>query len=326
MRDQREAGRIEGAVGDAGGEDERRDQPRLGRPGKGGRDQDRGEESRPHGPHPATAVGEAAEQRIQDHLERRGGEEESADRDRSPTVLAEPERNEHDQDAEKESRQYDQPKPDDERTFPHREQARPQRLPLGRDPGGRSGPAREGNTCDRDAEKGRADADDTRQRAEHGSEQRAEDGGTHRRAEQLAAALAGRRGDHPGEPAGPRAGTADTLKEARQPQRPDVSGKREAEARGRHQRESDQDGRLGSEPDRGESGRNRAEERSGRVRRDEDAGAGLRQLVLVSEVRDQRRQRGEEQRVHRDDHADEDEQTAHGAEAISAVFRYGLAR
>jgi hypothetical protein len=43
-------------------------------------------------------------------------------------------------------------------------------------------------------------------------------------------------------------------------------------------------------------------------------------------VREQRRQRGEEQRVHCDDDAHEHEQAAHGADAISGVFRYGPAR
>ena len=42
-------------------------------------------------------------------------------------------------------------------------------------------------------------------------------------------------------------------------------------------------------------------------------------------MRQQRRQRGEEQRVDRDDHAHEDKQSAHGADATNADLRYGAA-
>src|SRR5437016_775002 len=79
-------------------------------------------------------------------------------------------------------------------------------------------------------------------------------------------------------------GAADALKEARCTQRPNVSGEREAEARGRHQRQPGKNGALGSKPGRRETRGNRADQRPRRVGRDEDARAALREVVFVREV------------------------------------------
>ena len=103
-------------------------------------------------------------------------------------------------------------------------------------------------------------------------------------AEQLATPFAWCPSDQPGEPAGPREGAADALEESRDPECPHVPGERKAEARGGHQHQADEDGAFGPEPRGCESSWNRAEQRSRRVGRDEDAGAGLREVVLVREV------------------------------------------
>ena len=148
--------------------------------------------------------------------------------------------------------------------------------------------------------------------ADHRAEERAGDRRAHRGADHLPALLLRRRGGHPAHRAGPGGGAAEALDEAGQVEHDDRLGERERDARAGHQPEADQHRRPHADPRRQPAAREAAHERADRERRGEQAGAGLRQAVLVDEVRQQRRDRRIERRVDQDDDRSEDEQAAHG--------------
>ena len=76
--------------------------------------------------------------------------------------------------------------------------------------------------------------------------------------------------------------------------------------------EPDEDGRLDAEPRGDHAARDRTDERPQRVRGCEQAGAGLPEPELVGVVRQQRRERGEEERVDEDDRARQVQDSAVG--------------
>ena len=143
---------------------------------------------------------------------------------------------------------------------------------------------------------------DVGERADRRADERAGHGGAHRRPDHLAAAVARRGARDPGHRARPRGGAADALDEA---------GERRAAPPSRRTRTStqvttssadaEQHGRADARPRRQVAARERADERARRVRGGEDPGARLRQAVLVLEVRQQRGDRGEEDRVEEHD-------------------------
>ena len=150
------------------------------------------------------------------------------------------------------------------------------------------------------------------------AERRSEDGAEDRRAERGADHLApssARRGDRdPGEGARPRRRAGDPLDEPRAAEREGVVRRGEREARHCEEEQARDNGALRPEPGGGEPARDASEERSGAIGADEQPRTGLRQVELVGVHRDERRQCREEQRVHEDDRADQEEETAHSRE------------
>ena len=150
-----------------------------------------------------------------------------------------------------------------------------------------------------------------RSRSDDGAEQRSEDGGAEPGPDQLPATLARRRREQPREGAGPGEAAAAALYEARRGERPEAVDEGEREARQPHQRQADEDRTPGAESRRDDAARQSADERSGRVGGDKHTRARLREVEVVGDPREERRERRVEHRVDRDERADEDEETAH---------------
>ena len=117
--------------------------------------------------------------------------------------------------------------------------------------------------------------------ADHRAEQGAGDRRAHRGADHLPALLLRRRGGHPAHRARPRGGATQALDEPGEVEQEDRLGERERDARAGHQPEADQHRRPDADSRRQPAAREAAHERADRERRGEQAGAGLRQAVLV---------------------------------------------
>ena len=147
--------------------------------------------------------------------------------------------------------------------------------------------------------------------ADHRTEQRAEDGGAHRAPDQLAAPLARRGREQPRERAGPGERAPESLHEPREEKRREAVREREADAREPHADEPDEHGAPRAHPCRGPAARKSADEGAGRIRSDERSGARLREVQVVREVGQQRRESRVQHRVDEHEHGDEKQQTAH---------------
>src|SRR5215212_5281755 len=117
--------------------------------------------------------------------------------------------------------------------------------------------------------------------------------------------------DDPREPGGPGARARKPLREARRVEDPHVLRECEHQARPREAGEPGEGGRLDAPPPGEPAGRDRADERSGRVRRCQEAGGTLREVEFVDVVGQERRHRRVEGGVDHDHCADEEDQAAH---------------
>ena len=156
------------------------------------------------------------------------------------------------------------------------------------------------------------------QPTEDGAEHRTEDRDAERRSDDLAPTLARRFDRYPRERACPGRGARDALNEACESESDRAVGRREREAGDGEQQERADDLALRAPAGGCEPARDASEEGAGPVRAHEQPGTGLREVELVGIRRDERGQRGEEQRVDEDDRADEGEQAAHALEPSRA--------
>ena len=123
--------------------------------------------------------------------------------------------------------------------------------------------------------------------------------------------------DEPREAGRPGERTAEALDEARDVEDGDRVGRREDHRRDRDHEHAGDRGRPRPEARRGHAPRDPAGQRADRVGACQHSRAGLREVVLLGVVGQQRRQRHEEHRVDEDDSADEEEQTAHAVSRSS---------
>ena len=187
---------------------------------------------------------------------------------------------------------------------------------------------RRGRRPGRDAERrGRDDrerplrARDRGDPAEHRPEQRAGDRDRERLPDQRAAPSGQRRGDEPRERPRPRERAREPLQEACEVELPRFLGEAERHRRRGHARHADEHGRLDA-PARGDDpARDRAEEAACRVGGRQHAGARLAEAELVGVVRQERRQRCEEEGVDEHDRPHEEQHPAHGAESYQRCPR-----
>ena len=214
-------------------------------------------------------------------------------------------------------RQHQQPHPGEHRTLPKRDEHEAKRLALLRRRRRRS--EREHRERRREhchsAERCEA-AEVDRGRSQHRSEQRADDGCRHRDADRLPAAFVRRRVHQPREGAGPAERAGDALCKPGQIEEPVVGDDPEEHAGDGDESQAESDRRLDAQPRGDEPARDGAEHAAERVRRDEQPGLRLREVELLGEARQERREGREEDRVDEDDGAGEREQAAHEGDAI----------
>ena len=115
-------------------------------------------------------------------------------------------------------------------------------------------------------------------------------------------------------------GAREALDEPREPERDGAVGECEGDARDPEQDEPEHDSVLRAVTRGGEAARDASEEGARPERGEEQAGSGLREVELVGVVRDERRQRREEQRVDEDDRADEGDEPAHEARICAPAW------
>jgi hypothetical protein len=265
-------------------------------------------------------IGEAAHVRRDEGLERRGDEEAAGDHGRSGPELVEPQRAEHVERPEHQTRNRHQPHA-------------AQHAPVARRFGEVAQPRDDGRCARRRAGRPRHQAEpDQADAAEHRlgpgrrgggaqdrPEQRPDDRGAHRGADQLAAAVARRLADQPAQGPGPRERAAHPLDEPGDVEHRDAVREGERDAGGRHHPEAEQgrrpDAGAGRQPPAGQ----RAGEGPGRVGRRQHAGLGLREAEVVHVARQQRRDRGVERRVHEHDRGGEEQQAAHGRVTLATA-------
>ena len=176
------------------------------------------------------------------------------------------------------------------------------------------GPRRDAERGDRDDAERPLRTGDRGDAAEHRAEERAGDRKRERLTDQGAAPSRGRRRHEPRERPRPRERAREPLEEAREVELPRLVGKPERGGRRRDAAHADEHRRLDPPPRRHDPARDRTEERAGRVGGRQNAGSGLSEPELVRVVRQQRRQRGEEEGVDEDDRPHEEQHPTHGRE------------
>jgi len=143
-----------------------------------------------------------------------------------------------------------------------------------------------------------------------GAEQRPADGSGHGAADQLAAARGGRRVRQPGQASRPGAGSAQALDKPRRVE--DCRRRGPAEGEGGHAHEPQAEQGDGPVPEAGHKHApgQRTDQGAHRIRSDQDAGPGFRQVRNPGIVRQQRGQRREEDRVDQHQPAHKQQQNA----------------
>src|SRR5581483_4169899 len=235
-----------------------------------------------------------------------------ADRDRPEPERREAERREYVEHAEEECGEEDEPERRRDGRVDERRAELGERLRLGRPL--RRHRRRPGDEAEReDADRGEGDADpcDPCDRPEHRPEERAGHRRRERAPDRRAAPLDGRRREEPGERAGPRERARAALQETGGIEQPGAVAETEGDGADGHDREADEDRSLRARTRGDDPAGHRADERAGRVRAGEHARAGLAEAELVRVVRQERRQRGEEERVEEDDGSRKKGEAAH---------------
>ena len=236
-------------------------------------------------------------------------QEGQPDQRRTDPEPPEPQRSQHVDDTERKPGQHRQPHAHAHLQVAKRGPGLPEALrlcagrPLDRERGNDKDRAghRRGRKC-------RACPHVTGHRTDHRAEQGATDRGAHSTADQLTAPA--RRGcvRQPGHARRPGAGTAETLDEPREVEDIGVRGPAERQRGHTHQHQAkEHDDSVAEARDQHAAGQ-RADQGAGRIGRYQDAGARLREPRRTRIVRQQWRQRCEEDRVDQDKRADEDQQ------------------
>jgi hypothetical protein len=153
--------------------------------------------------------------------------------------------------------------------------------------------------------------------AEHRAEERAANGRAHCQPEHLAAALARSRRREPGERSVPAECGGEPLDEPRQAEQRVLVDKPERDAARRDEQQPGDGCPLDAEPGCAPATGDRTEDPPDRVHRHEDAGGELGEAERLLELREQRCERGEEDRLDENDRAPEYEKSTHTADERS---------